>query len=632
MTPTKPASTHVRFGGFEIDLRAGELRNRGGRISLQERPFQILLALVEHPGEVVTREELQQKLWSADTFVDFEHSINTAMMKLREALGDDAENPRYIQTLPKHGYRFICPVEPEPDSLQTVTEANREVVPRKTAPWPYRALVLATGVLFLLATVLVVVNVIGLRDHIDRLFNPPLRIRSIAVLPLENLSHDPEQEYFADGMTEELITNLGKISALRVISRTSVMQFKGTKKPLPEIARQLNVDALVEGTVMRSGDRVRITANLLHASADRHLWAESYERDLKEVLALQGEVARTVAQQIEAKLTPQEQKRISNVRRINPQALEHYLRGRYATQELSEQNLKEALGHFQAAIDLDPTYAQANVGLAATYYLLSNFWLPPKEAMPKSKAAALRALELDENLGEAHASLALVLSQYEWDWRGAESAYRRAIELAPSSALAHTGYGLYLVSMGNLGEAVAELNHAQELDPFSTFARISAVWPLYFGRRYEEAVPRLQGILQTDPDNPMAHFYLGQAFEGTGRCDKAIDEFGKAQQLADYPLAQAVMIGCLRKLGKHDEARRTFAKLQEQERRTYVSPYTLAVAHTNLGEKDRALEALEKAYQERGEDLVWLRSEPEFDLLRSDPRFQDLLRRMNFPP
>ena len=438
----------LRFGVFELDLRAGELRKHGLRIRLQEQPFQVLALLLEHPGEVVTREELQKKLWPADTFVDFDHGLNKAISKIREALSDSVESPRFVETVARRGYRFLAEVKvvdtaparsPELATLpHPVAEAGdrgdltgKPVMPKhflSSLAWKISAFVL----------LLLVVSLSAWKLHSWN--RPSLVIRSLAVLPLESLSNDASQDYFADGMTDELISDLGQISALRVISRTSVMAYKHARKPLPQIARELNVDAVVEGTVLRSGDRVRITAQLIDASSDKHLWSQSYEGELRDTLGLQNQVARAIADQIRINVNPQEQAALKNVKVVNPQAYESFLKGRYFWNKRTADGLKVALAYFNQATDEDPKYAQAYSGLADTYSLLGDWQyavMTPKEALPKAKAAAIKALELDSTLGEAHNSLAFCLDGFDWDFDSAGKEFRRAIELNSGYATAH---------------------------------------------------------------------------------------------------------------------------------------------------------------------------------------------------
>ena len=416
MQEDRQVGSRLRFGVFELDLRAGELRKHGLRVRLQEQPFQVLAMLVEHPGEVVAREELQKKLWPADTFVDFDHGLNKAINKLREALGDSAESPRFVETVARRGYRFLVEVRPADLAAVSSPQPTSQAPARRqryrdnsaekdfdgpalsvTAALPERTQ-LSRGWKSAGLLLLVVVAVLA-AWKVHSWLRPPAVIRSLAVLPLESLSSDASQDYFADGMTDELISDLGQIGALRVISRTSVMAYKHTRKPLPQIARELNVDAVVEGTVLRSGDRVRITAQLIEASADKHLWSQSYEGELRDTLALQDKVARAIADQIRINLNAQEQAALKNVKAVDPQAYESYLKGRYFWNKRTRESLKVALAYFNQAIDEDPKYAQAYSGLADTYALLGDWQyavMTTKEAMPKAKAAAIKALELDD--------------------------------------------------------------------------------------------------------------------------------------------------------------------------------------------------------------------------------------------
>jgi TolB-like protein/DNA-binding winged helix-turn-helix (wHTH) protein len=657
MAEARPStSTIVRFGIFEVDLRAGELRRNGLKVKLQEQPFQILAMLVERPGEIVTREEIQQNLWPEDTFVDFEHSINAAVKRLREALDDSADNPRFVETLHRRGYRFIAPVVGA-DGVQTVVGATRGVAQGEAAPRPYKILALAVGIVAAALAVLLVLNVGGLRDRVVAIVGAGLRptpgqvadlplppIRSIAVLPLENLSHDPEQEYFADGMTEALITDLGQISALRVISRTSVMQYKGTKKPLPQIARELNVDAIVEGTVLRSGDRVRITANLLDARSERHLWAESYDRDLRDVLALQDEVARAIASKIQIKVTPNEQVRLASPRAVNPEAYRLYLIGRFLWNERTEASFKSAIDYFQRAIEIDPGYAPAYAGLADSYVLLSDWgYMPAKEVVPRAEAAAQKAVDIDESLAEAHTSLANAYYEYDWDWAACAKEFQRAIELNPNYATAHQWYGEYLARMGRYNEAIGENEKAQELDPLSPQIGVSVASRFYEARRYDEAIRQMQSVLPLFLEFPIAYQFLGDFYEAKGSYEEAITAWEKAMVLGGtraylaHPMTArpqdvAAPRHAYAKGGIRGYYLWALEGLKEDSKSRYVRPYLFARLYARLGESNQTTAWLERAYQERDFYLTCLRHDPAFDPLRSDPRFQDLMRRMNFPP
>jgi TolB-like protein/DNA-binding winged helix-turn-helix (wHTH) protein len=448
----KQATAHpaMRFGPFEVDPRAGELRKHGIRIKLRDQSLQILLVLLERPGEVVTREELRARLWPADTFVDFDHGLNAAVNKLRQALADSAEEPRYIETLPRRGYRLLVAPESPAEApaglaaVQAPTPAAGQVaLPSPQRRW-YRGWPALAG-LFLVALVMILVFALrntGVRARLSRNATNT-RIESIVVLPLENLSKEAEQEYFVEGMTDQLTTNLAKIAALRVISRTSATRYKGTHKSLADIARELNVDAVVEGTVLRSGERVRITAQLIQAATDRHLWAESYEGDLGDILVLQDKVAQDIAEQIRAKLTPRDLEQLGRSRHISPEAYEAYLKGRYFWSRRTPEALQKAVEYFQQAVDKDPSYALAYSGLADSHNMLGDYsYVAPGEAFPRALALAAKALELDDTLAEAHSSLAFAKLFYDRDWAGAEHHFKRAIELNPNYAPAHQWYAI----------------------------------------------------------------------------------------------------------------------------------------------------------------------------------------------
>jgi TolB-like protein/Flp pilus assembly protein TadD len=603
---------------------------------LQDKPLQILTLLLEHPGDVVTREELQKRLWTGGIIVDFEHSINTAVKRLREALGDDAEHPRFIETLPRHGYRFIAPVEGGAmQELPLPTTGPRAV--RESPLRRHWAVAVASGLVVAVVAVLFALNIAGLRERVLRAVGavrePPLHIQSIAVLPLENLSRDPEQEYFTDGMTDALITDLAKISALRVISRNSTMQYKGQRKPTPQIAKELNVDAVVEGTVLRSGNRVRISAQLIQANPEKHLWAESYERDLRDVLALQSEVAGAIANEIKIKVTPQEQARLANARPVNPDAHEAYLKGRYYWNLRTEGGLKKGIEYFQQAIEKDPGYALAYAGLADAYFSLADYGLmSPSEAYPRVKAAVLKALDIDETLAEAHRPLSAAL-ECEWDWAGAEREIKRAIELNPGYATAHQSYAEHLSAMGRHNEAMAEAKRAQELDPVSPSINTAAAQVFFFARRYDEAIAQCRKTLELNAGFHTAHIYLCRAYEQQRLYDEAISECHKAMALDEgNPAPAANLARAYAAAGKRTEALKVLSSLKELSRQRYVSPYQMAYIYAALGDFNQAFAWLERAYQEGSPGLVFLKVDPRVDRLRPDPRFQDLLRRVNFPP
>src|ERR1700736_1041030 len=537
----------LRFGVFELDPRTGELRKHGLRVRLQEQPFRVLEMLLEHAGEVVTREELQKRLWPGDTFVDFDHGLNKAINKIREALADSAESPRFVETVSRRGYRFLAEVRdadaapvrsPElaiqqPQHPRVAAEArDRPNLPLKVAEakslsvshaWKISALVL-----LLMAASLAIWKLHSWN-------RPSSVIRSLAVLPLESLSSDASQDYFADGMTDELISDLGQISALRVISRTSVMAYKRARKPLPQIARELNVDAVVEGTVLRSGDQVRITAQLIEASSDKHLWSQSYEGELRDTLALQNQVARAVADQIRIILNAQERTALKSVRVVNPQAYESYLKGRYFWNKPTADALRVALAYFNQAIDEDPKYAEPYSGLADTYALLGDWQyaaMTPKEALPKAKAAAIKAVELDSALGEAHNSLAFCLDGFDWDFDSAGKEFRRAIELNPGYATAHHWYAWHLSLVGQNEETIVEMKKAESLDPLSIIINADLAELLVLAHYYDESIRQSHKAIEMDPTFALAHNQLGQAYLQKQMPDEAITELQKAVQLS----------------------------------------------------------------------------------------------------
>ncbi|MEE9568621.1 MAG: tetratricopeptide repeat protein, partial [Candidatus Binatia bacterium] len=461
----------------------------------------------------------------------------------------------------------------------------------------------------------------------------PGRIDSLAVLPLKNLMRDPEQDYFVEGMHAAMITDLSKIGSLKVISRTSVMPYNNTKKSVPEIARELGVDAVVEGSVLRAGDRVRITAQLIEAATDRHLWADSYERDLSDVLGLQSEVARAIADEIKIKLTLQEQSRLASSRSVNPQAHEAYLRGRYDWNKKTESGFKKAIEYFQQAVEIDPVHAPAYAGLADSYNMLAaESILPPKEAYAMAKAAAVKALEIDDTLGEAHVSLASIMENYDWNWAGAEREYQRAIKLNPGYPTAHEWYASFLRNMGQHDEAITEIKQAQALDPLSlpinaTFGRI-----LISAGLYDQAIDQHREAAKLYPKHATSHHVLGKAYLRKGMYEEAIAEFQMARRLfGDKPELVWGLGHAYTGAGKRTEALQMLRQLKEMSNRGYVPSFYIALLYVALGENDQALTWLEKAYEEHHPNMVWLKMDPCLDPLRSAPRFQSLLRRMNFP-
>ena len=634
--PTLTSRT-IRFENFEFDFRSSELLEDGGKVKVQGQPIQILAMLLEQPGELVTRDELKNKLWPGDTFVDFEHSLNAAVKRLRQALHDSAENPRFIETLARRGYRFIAEVaavegahvnirEPATDNVLTADDREQPEVAEKTAVVHRPALPLAwklSALALLVISTIVVVWMTRSRSV------PPPAIRSLAVLPLENLSSDPSQEYFADGMTDELITDLGQISALRVISRTSVMQYKGVRKPLPQIARELNVDAVVEGTVLRSGDQVRITAQLIQARDDRHLWSHSYEGELRDVLALQNRVATAIAQQIQINLKPTEQVALKTEKAVNPEAHEAYLRGRYFWNKRTNDGLRKAIDYFNQAIAKDPTYAQAYTGLADSYALLGDWeygGMAPKEAFPKAEAAATKALQLDDTLGEAHTSLAFCLDLYDWNWDSAEVEFKRAIELNPGYATAHHWYGWHLAVLGRKDEAIAEMREAAALDPLSLIISADLAEVLLVARLYPQSIQQSLSTIAMDPTFAVAHYQLGQAYVQNRMYSDAMTEFQRAIELSGTNTTFTSNLAYVYALaGRRGEALKIL-DYQKNRDHGFSNSAEIALIYVGLGNNDQAMTWLERAYEERFNPSILAR--PSFDPLRTDKRFQDLVHRI----
>ena len=634
-------AARLRFGVFELDLRAGELRKHGLRIRIQDQPFQVLAMLVEHAGEVVTREELQKKLWPADTFVDFDHGLNKAISKIREALSDSAESPRFVETVARRGYRFLAEVKPVESTPVRPTELAPHPHPGAEAhnhpdlasklPMLQRLL---PSLAWKISVLVLLLLLASLATWKLRSWNRPSSvIRSLAVLPLESLSSDASQDYFADGMTDELISDLGRVSALRVVSRTSVMAYKRARKPLPQIARELNVDAVVEGTVLRSGDQVRITAQLIEASADKHLWSRSYEGELRDSLALQNKVARAIADQVRINLNSREQGALKNARVVNPEAYESYLKGRYFWNKRTANGLKKAIEYFNGAIGKDPNYGDAYTGLADSYALLGNSdfaVLTPQEAYPKAKAAAMRALELDNSLGEAHTSLAFCLGLFEWNWEAAEKEFQEAIALNPSYATAHQWYALQLSVMGRHREAIAEMGKAESLDPLSLIISADMADVLFAATQYDEAMQQSRKAIDMDPNFAIAHFELGQALAQKKMYNEAIDELQKANELSGGDTTCLSILGYTYAVsGRRKEALKLMSDLKNRLNPRFSYAAYIALIQASLDEKDQAMASLEKAYTERFDALA-LRS-PAFDPLRSDPRFQNLMRRIGLP-
>ena len=629
-----PSSTSVvRFGTYEIALPAGDLRKSGVRIKVQQQPLRLLEILLERPGEVVTREELRSRIWPNESFGDFDQAVNVAVAKLRGALGDSASNPRFIETLPRRGYRFIAdvavvrqgpsgldraqqlaPLTDQADFQESGTARFKDR-PRRT----WRTLSLAS--VPVLAALAVAILFWKIRQPGAIVSSSP--VRSLAVLPLENLS-STSQDYFADGMTDELITNLAQISALRVISRTSVMQYKGVRKPLVQIARALNVDAIVEGTVLRSGNQVRITAQLIQAPADKHLWAQSYEGDVRDSLALQKKVARAIADQIRITLTPHEQAVLGNVKVVNPEAHENYLKGRYFWNKRTADDLKKAAYYFNQSIQEDPNYPLPYTGLADIDQLSER----PKLAREEVQ----KALALDDQLAEAHTSLARLLYRFDGDWQGADREFKRALEIDHNYAPAHHWYSMYLALEGRRDLALAEAEKAYELDPLSAVVGANLAKILQEQGKSDKAIERAKKTLDLEPSSAVTHAVLGLAYQDKRMYSEAISEFKKALQLGGPPEEMRGLLGyAFAVSGDRTNAENIIAELKALwPAHTHAALY-LAVVFSGLGDKEDALNWLEKAQDVHESDLIGIGRDSHFVEVQSDPRFQALLHRVGAP-
>lgn len=641
------ASNSSVFRFSDIEVREGELRatRAGAPLSIEPKAFRVLVYLLKNPNRLVTKDELLSAVWGDTAVTD--NSLTRAIALLRRVLEDDPRQPHFIETVATVGYRFICPVEavgeiPGKEDPRASERAHSTGSSRSfPALWDRRwrhvpSAVLAAITLF---GVFVALNTAGLRDRLLSAIRPASSpnvpvIHSIAILPFENLSGDPGQEYFADGMTDELITNLGAVSPVRVISRSSVMRFKGTRKALPEIAGELGVDGIVEGTVVRSGNRVRITANLLYAATDRHLWASSYESELEDVLTVQGHVARAVADAVRSEVADRRPTPSAATRRVNGEAFQAYLEALYLGTNWTEEGLTKAAAGYRRAQELDPAFAPSYAGTASVYCLLAVFGRrPAPEAFATAKEAASKALELDDTLAEAHAAMGLIKMTYDWDWSGAETEFRRALALNPSSPESHYKYGIFLTAMRRNEQAIGESREALRLDPLTPTSNLQLGWVLFFAGRYEESISQLKRTLEVAPDLPWAHMELGWSFAEKHQFPEAIRQCQKALTL--LPNEQVILGTCgnvYGKAGRRKEALALLEQLEALSKKRYVDPYYLAIVYDALGDTDRAVECYERAYQQHAASVYGLRGVLLIsERLRSDPRYLDLVSRLKFP-
>jgi TolB-like protein/DNA-binding winged helix-turn-helix (wHTH) protein/Tfp pilus assembly protein PilF len=633
-------SGRVRFGPYEANFRESELRRQGLKVKLNEKPFQVLSVLVERAGSLVRREELRQRLWPADTYVDFDANLNTALSTLRHTLGDSSDNPVFIETIPRQGYRFIAPVtviEEERREGPVARVGAEGVASGAAAANSEKQTPKQTGVLLWAGTLLALVlaAVAGLLYF--RWMGRSARAETVAgtatilVTPFENLSGDPNQEYLSDGLTDEMITRLGESSPrqLSVIARSTAMQYKGTKKTVEQIAREQHVDYVLEGCMRRQGDRVRITAQLFKGGAPGSLWTEAYERNANDLLTIQRDVADRIAGSLSLTLFPAAASTSSESAGINPKAYDVYLKGVYQCRHLYANGPKAALQFFQQAIDEQPNFARAYAELASCYESeIRGGFLRPDQGFPPAKVAVQKALELDNSLAEAHLVLADLLYSYEWDWSGAENEFRQAINLNPSSEWAHGHYATYLMLLSRFDEALAEAQKAQQLDPMS-LAMDSTVCLVYSeAREYEKSIQECRRILEIDPKFIVAHYYIGVSEIYERKYAEALSELKTAKPLGDSVLlANAVAHATA---GDKQQALQELEQLKQHSKTAYVSPYGMAEIYNHLGYKEKAFQMLDESFREHCDDLIYLNIDPDFDDLRDNPRFKQMLARIGF--
>lgn len=571
----------LRFGPFELDPANGDLREGRALIKLQPQPLKVLSLLASRAGQLVSRAEIQKQIWTDDTFVDFDQGLNYCIRQIRAALGDNAETPRFIETVPRRGYRFLAGVE----EVSTAPAAGRRVM--------------------------------------------------LAVLPFENLSGDEEQDYFSDGLTDEMISQLARLNPQRlgVIARTSAMKYKHTDSSIDIIGRQLGVSYILEGSVRRSASRVRVTAQLVQVSDQSHLWAQSYDHDLGDMLALQGDVAHAIANEIRVQLTPQERIRRANPRPLDSSAYEAYLKGRYFWNRRTRESLQKSVRYFEQAIEIDPGYAPAYAGLADVHLTQLDYnYLPPRDAFALANRVVLDALRLDDTLAEPHTSLGH-LRLHQFNWPSAEHQFTRAIELNPGYGTAHYYYGNLLAACGRFEEALAEASRALEVDPMSANTRQNRLFILYLARRYEQGLEQVDEIFEIDPTYTAVYYYLGAVYERQAEYSRAIEAFQKVGP-PDHSRGSTVLaaIGYTHAMaGNRDEAVKVLKELEQLSTREYVSSYDLALLCLALGETDQAFALLSKAYDDHSSFLPFLNVDARLDGVRSDPRFRALVQRLNFP-
>jgi TolB-like protein/DNA-binding winged helix-turn-helix (wHTH) protein/Flp pilus assembly protein TadD len=613
-----PAARVLRFGIFELDVKSGELRRHGLKIRLPEQPFLILRMLLDRPGEVVTREELRQRLWSAHTSVDFDVGLNGAVRKLREALDDSADNPRFIETLPRRGYRFIASVQSAPteQTQEPIASGTTTLRARTRTQWIASGLVLAATI-----AMLALVYQRGWRERLQAgTASEP--IRSIAVLPFANLTGDAGQDYFVDGVTDALTTDLVQAGGFDVISRTSALRYKQAKKPLAAIRQELNVDAVVDGAIVRTGPHVRITAQLIHAATDRHLWAQSYQGELSEVAALQRQMALAIAAAIAGRHASPPA-RAGSPLAINPDAYDAYLKGMSVLGRQSSDGYRNAVAYFESAVARQPDFAIAYAALAqAQLQALFGGPLAPREVIPKAEAAARKALQLDDTIAQAHRSLGAILHNFYWRWKDGDKEFARARELSADAGEIQPAAAAALIRSGRVAEAIAEAERARKLDPLAFSAYMNLAVAYRAAGQYDRAISEFRRALEIAPGNARVHFQLGVTALMRGRLNEAIGELETAVGSQNNSRVQAYLGYAYAAAGRPLDARRILKELEARGRQQYVSSFGIALIHDALGDKDPALAAFERAVQDRAIEFAQLAQYPPFKTIASDPRFE----------
>ena len=628
MLPRNSTRTLARFGPFEFDSSSGELRKHRIKIKLHGQPVEILTLLLARPGTIVTREELQRRLWSDNTFVDFESSLNAAVKRLRDALSDSPEKPKFVETLARRGYRFVAPVEKSDDGGQFTEQVSHQVdtaLTNRTSS--RRKTVLAASVLALVAALALAIWLAFFRTKADV-------IDSLAVLPFANNSSDTATEYLSDGITESLISNLSQLPNLRVMARSTVFRYKGKVADPQKVGQDLHVQAVLSGRLLQQGNTLVIEAELVDVRTGAQLWGGQFNRKVDDVFALQDDLSREIVEKLRLRLSSEEKQRLAKRYTENPEAYRLYLQGRYHLNKFTPEGCLRALEFFQQAVDKDPAYALAYTGLADTYTTLSFFNVfPPREVMPKAKVEAEKALQIDNSLGEAHVSLGYIGYTYDFDWRLAVKHFDDALALNPASTRAHRYYSFYLSSLGRSREAIATAKSAAELDPITPAVSHSLAAQFYLAREFDKAIEECRKTLEMDPNYPAAYMVMGQASAAKGVYPEALQEFEKFRTLSQDSAPSVALTGYAHAmLGERSHALKLLSQLSAASKQRYTPAFYFALVYAGLGDKDQAFTWLDKAYEERSTRLAYLKQEAFWDPLRSDPRFSRLVKRVGIPP